>query len=483
MNIKNWLKKRKAERSGKLIRHGSYSIGYTVLVLLVLLVINLIISELPSGYTKKDLSTSGLYSISDQTREVLDELTEEVTLYLVCQDGNEDSTITNLLEQYEEYSDHIDVIYKDPVKSPAFTSSYTTEQLYDNSIIAECGQQSRVISYDAIYSSEYDYYSGTYSTTEFDGEGQITSAIAYVTSEDLPVMYVVNGHREAEISSSVKNAVEKENVRLEELNLITADAVPEDASCLFLYAPLEDYTEDEAQKVISYLENGGNALIISSYTETDMPNFRSILSAYGLKTGDGLILEGDSGYTLAQNPLYLVPDYELHSITEDLKNNNRYVAVPVAQSVETLDVYRDSLTIEPLLVTSASAYEKADPETMTNYSKEADDREGPFTLAAAVTEPLDDERETKLVYYTTEGILEDSMNQAAAGGNMELFTSSLSYLVDHELSVSIPAKSLDITNLSITSKGVNMWSILVTVLLPLTILITGAVVCFRRRKR
>ena len=56
-------------------------------------------------------------------------------------------------------------------------------------------------------------------------------------------------------------------------------------------------------------------------------------------------------------------------------------------------------------------------------------------------------------------------------------------LVDHELSVSIPAKSLDITNLSITSKGVNMWSILVTVLLPLTILITGAVVCFRRRKR
>ena len=75
------------------------------------------------------------------------------------------------------------------------------------------------------------------------------------------------------------------------------------------------------------------------------------------------------------------------------------------------------------------------------------------------------------------------MNQAAAGGNMELFTSSLGYLVDHELSVSIPAKSLDITNLSITSKGVNMWSILVTVLLPLTILITGAVVCFRRRKR
>ena len=67
---------------------------------------NLIVSRLPSKYTKIDLSGSGLYSIgADQG--VLDGLSEDVTLYLVCQEGNEDSTVTHLLEQYAENSDHV----------------------------------------------------------------------------------------------------------------------------------------------------------------------------------------------------------------------------------------------------------------------------------------------------------------------------------------------------------------------------------------
>lgn len=43
---------------------------------------------------------------------------------------------------------------------------------------------------------DYSTYSYSYS---FDGEGLITSAIAYVVSDDLPQLYVLEGHGEAEL--------------------------------------------------------------------------------------------------------------------------------------------------------------------------------------------------------------------------------------------------------------------------------------------
>lgn len=140
------------QKKGKASAHGSYSAGYTALFLAVLLMGNLIVSRLPSKYTKIDLSGSGLYSIGDQTKAVLDGLSEDVTLYLVCQEGNEDSTVTHLLEQYAENSDHVTLETKDPVKSPTFTQTYTTDQVADNSVIVVSGDRSKVISYaDDLY--------------------------------------------------------------------------------------------------------------------------------------------------------------------------------------------------------------------------------------------------------------------------------------------------------------------------------------------
>ena len=119
---------------------------------------------------------------------------------------------------------------------------------------------------------------------------------------------------------------------------------------------------------------------------------------------------------------------------------------------------------------------------MESYAKEAGDQEGPFTIGMEVTEQLED-AETKIIYYTTEGILDDTMNRAVAGGYMELLANSLSDMADHETSVSIAAKSLDASYLTVTSAAANLWSIVATAVLPLGVLILGGVVCYRRRKR
>ena len=106
----------------------------------------------------------------------------------------------------------------------------------NNSLIVESSERSRYISYNDIYVQEADVYSYTY-TTSFDGEGAITSAIDYVVTEDLPQLYVLEGHGEEELPSTFKDQVEKENIEVTTFSLLTVEAVPEDADCVMIYPP------------------------------------------------------------------------------------------------------------------------------------------------------------------------------------------------------------------------------------------------------
>lgn len=170
------------EEQKKHLKQGSYSSIMTVIVLAVIVVINLIVAQIPTSKTQIDLSTQKMYSITDETKTALKDLDQDVTLYYIVQKGSEDDTIEKLLEHYDELSDHIKVETKDPDLYPKFTSQYTDQTVAANSVIVVCGDKSKVVSNsDMETSTNYQTYQTQ--TTGFDGEGQITSAITYVTSE------------------------------------------------------------------------------------------------------------------------------------------------------------------------------------------------------------------------------------------------------------------------------------------------------------
>ena len=120
-------------------------------------------------------------------------------------------------------------------------------------------------------------------------------------------------------------------------------------------------------------------------------------SNYGVTTGDGVIMEGDTGHYIMQRPYYIVPTIDSSDITSDIKSNNRYVLAPISQPVKTLSDYRDTLQISSLLSTSDEAYIKTDVQNMTTYEKEDSDEEGSFQVGVSVTEQVDDDNTTQLV--------------------------------------------------------------------------------------
>ena len=105
--------------------NGSYAMGMTGMILALILVINLITGALPAKFTKYDLSKSGLYTIGEETKEVLASLSEDVTLYFLTKSGSEDTTIETLLKEYESESGRVHVKKVDIIADPTFTSAYT----------------------------------------------------------------------------------------------------------------------------------------------------------------------------------------------------------------------------------------------------------------------------------------------------------------------------------------------------------------------
>ena len=469
--------------SKKHLKNGSYTMGISAVFIAAVVLVNLIVGELPAKYSQIDISDSGLYSIGEETEKMLHDLESDVTIYQIAQDGSEDENIKSLLKRYEDESKHIKVEQKDPVVNPGFVSEYTEDNLSNNSLIVESGERSKVINYNDMYESSIDYNTYSYQTTGFDGEGQITSAIGYVTSEELPILYTLEGHGEISLDSTLKDSIEKANMEIQTLNLLTEGEVPEDADCLMINAPTSDISAEEKDALLSYLENGGKAMIFTDYTGTEMKNLAAVLENYGVQTAEGIVFEGDSQHYAMQMPYYLIPTVNSTDATYDVASGNRLILMPYAQGIQKMDEVRDTVTIESLLTTTDQAYSKTNMNS-TQIEKEEGDIAGPLDLGVSITEKLDEEKETKIVYYSTSALLDGQVNQMVSGGNHELLLSSLKWMTGAEenASVAISAKSLEMSYLTLTDYDASFWKICTVGLIPGFFLVAGFGIWLKRRK-
>ena len=151
------------------LKGGTYSLLVTLIVLAILIVVNVLASILPGNLTKYDISSTKLYSITSNTKAVVNALKKDVKIYWIVQADKEDDVIENLLEKYESLSDHIEVVKKNPDVYPTFTDKYTSEEVPNNSLIVECGDKNRYISYNDIYVTQTDA-TGYSSSSSFDGD-------------------------------------------------------------------------------------------------------------------------------------------------------------------------------------------------------------------------------------------------------------------------------------------------------------------------
>ena len=340
----------------------------------------------------------------------------------------------------------------------------------------ECGDRYRYISYDDIYVTESNVYSYSYSTS-FDGEGAITSAIDYVTTEDLPQLYVLEGHGESELPSTFSDQLEKENYEVNTLSLLTVDEIPEEADCILIYSPSTDLSEEEVTMLSDYVAGGGKLMVSAGPTEDgSLTNLYSLLENYGITTADGIVVEGDREHYAFGMPYVLLPDMASSDITDTLMEENYYVLMPISQGLTVGS--SSSATVTSLLTTSDSAFSKVDGYSLTTYEKEDGDIDGPFTVAVSIEEADGGQ----IVWFSSSAFLDDMYNAYSSGANVDLAMNSLSWLVGEREAIAIRSKSLNYNYLTISSSTSSVLKGLMIGVFPLAYLTIGIAVILRKRK-
>lgn len=475
------IQKRRYSVSVKTLKAGAYSTGMIVAAVAVTVIVNLIVGQLPTTWTSLDLTSNKLYSLTDQTKEYLAGMTEDVTIYVLVNEENEDSMLGQTLDRYEAMSDHITVQYVDPVKNPRFHSQYTSGSVSSNSLIVVSDKRSKVIDANDIYVSSYDYYSYSSSVTGYDGEGQITSALDYVLSDDIPMVYLTEGHGERSLSTSFANSLDKENVEYSTINLMDYDAVPESAAALVINGPSSDLSEDDKNKVIAYLDRGGKVILNVGYREVETPNLEALLDYMDLRIAEGLVVEEDQS-NYYQSPFYVLPTVVANSYTSGIYGSY-YIFAPYSQGIVVPDTEEDSaIQYDVFLKTSSNSYSMRNFESATDFGRQEGDEEGPFALGVEAVKILE-EGEATMVVYSCDQLFTDNASQMVGGANQVLFTNTVSQFVDHETSVSIPVKDYEVSTLMVSSSYILLLGLLTMIILPVGSLVIGFVIWFRRRKK
>lgn len=491
------IQKRRWSMSSKKIKLGVFSTGMVVFGIALAVIVNLVVASLPTTATQIDVTKNKLYSLTSDTNKMLKKLDTDINIYVLSSESGSDATLKKMLDRYKDGSSHIKVEYKDPAKYPNFYQQYTNDTtITQNSLIVVSNKRNKLVNFNKVYQGSYDS-SYNYTTTGYDGEGQVTSAIQFVTSDNMPVVYQIQGHNETELTGDFADVITKSNVTLQSLTLLKSDKIPDDAAAIIINGPQADFSKDDVAKVNAYLQAGGKAFITTTDTKAETPNFYSILSGYGVTVAKGIVLEGDKDH-YTQYPQFLLPEVASNELTSSLPTTNGLVLVPVAQgmtypkdeaSTETAgtsstETTSKDITYTPLLTTTDKSYSKVDVNS-TNLEKESGDIGGPFAVGLDVKKTASNKKTTELIVYSCSGMFKDEVNQAVAGNNSALFSGAMNGLVDTSSNTTtvIPVKKYEAESLVVSTKVVIFGAALGVAVIPLALVISGIVIWVKRRKR
>lgn len=461
--------------------------GAIVLVAAVI-VANYGIGLIPLEYTLKDLTYNSIYSITKESRAVLDELDKDVTLYVWGEESKLDSTIQTTLEKMAEYSPHIKISVISPSEQPYFYVDYTETCPADNSIIVATDTNHYVVEYMDCYQLEYQYdfnYStGAYEIKDYtvkgyDGEGQIISAIQYVVKDFSPKIYCITGHDELELEDTLQTLLKKAHYSFETINLLTYDAIPSDAACIFTMGPLEDYSREEVDKINAYMENGGNAVFVVAFTDAqELTNYYSLLSPYGITVFPGLVMEAGTSFYNGYQYL-LLPDIVNTDITEGIYSSmrNKYIYMPYAKGMKINETAGVSYNV--FLQTTENAF--AMESLSGNSERGPEDEPGPFALGI-YAEKVDSNASSRVVVFASDYYFYNDVDTVVNGNNYTLFMNALSKMMGNETIRIIPAKSYSYDAIVMSEASKTFFSVLVIGIIPLVLVMMGFNVWYFRRK-
>lgn len=482
MNIFDLFKKRQFKYGGNTL----------VLILIVIGITGLLNFIIHQHNISWDLTENKRFSLSDQTKQVLTNLDQRIKVIGFFQPGSSSrAMVEQLLNQYEDYTDKLDIEFIDPDKNPAKAKEYNISS-YGTTVFETSKRQKKIPEYSLFT------YGSSYWDQKFKGEESFTQAIIDVTKEKEANIYFIKGHGEYSLDKDLyrlRESLTGEGYNVDSINL-AEKGIPDDAHMLVVAGPERDYNEMELKLIKEFADRGGDLILmldpLVNKNMEETKNLKDLLKEWGLELHNDLVVDRRQSYFF--DPFTLIADINYHQITEKLKEEELSVILPMARSIDTIDNYEGDYQQKAVLKTSSYAWGEV------NYLEDKitegeDDLRGPLNLAYAVTRTISNtEKENNNSNSGNKGIIDKEMKAIILGtsaiidnkilpqqGNQDFILNCVNWLSGNENKISIRPKGLGIRFISFTpvvGKTIFYGTVFV---IPLIIFVIGSVIWFRRR--
>ena len=470
--------------SGREARYGTLAFASAAVVLAILVAIN----YLASRHNKRwDLTAAKQYTLSDQTRKILQNLQKPVNIKVFAQ-ANDFERFRDRLDEYGYASKQVNIEYIDAEKYPSRANQYGVQQL--GTVVLE--------------------YDGRTERVTSDTEQEVTNGLIKVVQGRKHKIYFVQGHGERGHDDSgrdgygqISQSLQSENYEVAGLVLAQQKEVPSDASVLIVPGPRADFFPPELDMVKRFLARGGKLFVLIDPPDKgdarDVPSLIAFLKAdWSIEVGNNVVVDvsgmGQLLGTGAETPV--AAKYPPHAISDRFRLLTAY---RIARSVSPVSGGTSGKFAQPLVETSEASWAESDVKTLNTTGQvtrnlEQGDKPGPVSLAAAVSSPASDapapaaegkkeedgqKPETRIVAFG------DSDFAANAGlgiqGNRDLFMNAVNWLAQQENLIAIRARDPQDRRITLTSDQQQRIFWVTVLIIPGLILLAGVQTWWRRR--
>jgi hypothetical protein len=475
------------------LRYGFVSVCITVVVIAVIVLFNVVLTALFKRYPLNiDLTEDQIFEISDETRDFLTELDQDVNIYVLNTENAFTATApteyfvqaNEVIHRYAQYSSRVRLEYIDMIRNPNFASLYPDLDPGIGDILIVSGARSRKLSPQDLFNIRSSYYGSYVSSSK--AEQAMTSALLGVTSTRTSLAALITGHEESDVSS-LTELLQMNSWEQVSFNTMTEE-IPAGTSLLILAAPERDLSSDELSKINTFLENGDDRvfLYLSSYTQPDLPNLDAFLVEWGIAVDTGLVFETNNARIIGNSPFVALADFVENDYSRSVIEKELYPVIPQSRPLRIL--YEGQRYRRTSVLVQSSADSGVYP-----VDAPADWYPGPQNMKANI--PL--MTLTSSTRNAVEGGLISShvvvcgsvlaLDQYFLGstslGNSTFFLNLLGTLAGREDQVYVQDKTLGFTSMTITGAQVLVLSLIFIVLVPLVVLVSGIVVWLRRRHK
>jgi ABC-type uncharacterized transport system involved in gliding motility auxiliary subunit len=430
-----------------------------------------------------DLTAGGQYTLSDQTTNVLRKLDAPLKITVFDQKTNLDH-FRDHLREYAYVSKQVSVEYVDVDRKPALARQYGV-QTYGTVIFEYKGRTERATG---------------------DDEQALTGAIIKAVSGIQKKLYFIAGHGEHNLVSSerdgystIKEALERENYRVDPLPLVQSGAVPADASAIVVAGARIDLLAPEIDAIKAYLAGGGKVLLMVDPPEKadtpDLAALHALAHDWGMDIGRNIVVDASGiGRLIGTDAsVPVAATYPAHPITERF---NVLTAYPLARSVVPVKGGVNGRTAQSFITTGDRSWGETDIASImktgaAKYEADKGDLQGPVSIAATAMAPAtapagpagaSNDQKKPEARVAVIGDSDFASNYAVSiQGNRDLFMNTIGWLTQQENLIAIRPKDAGDRRLTMTAAQGHMVGWLALLIIPGVIFGLGVRTWWRRR--